>query len=89
MCNYIFLGLLTQFKSHGLIVFIWRKGGTAARQPPSFGASLLYSTNIQQLLFTEKYNLSHSEIFHTIRKLKLCIVFLSAFLPYIAKYIVL
>jgi len=84
----MFLVSLTQFKSHGLIFFIWRVG-TAARKPPSFGAPLPYATKIQQLLFTEKHNLSHSEIFHTIRKLRLCIVFLSAVLSYITKYIVL
>jgi len=81
MCNYIFLCSLTQFKSHALIVFIWWGGGTAARQPPSFGAPLLYATNIQQLLITEKDNLTHSEIFHAIKKLRLCIV-----LYYIVSY---
>jgi hypothetical protein len=88
MCNYIFFGSLTQFKSHGLIFFIWRVG-TAARQTPFFGAPLLYATNIQQLLCTQKHNLSHSEIFHTIRKLRLYILFLSAVLSYTTKYILL
>ena len=49
-------------------------GGTAAWQPPSFGAPLLYATNIKHLLLTEKHNLSHSDVFHAIRILRLCTV---------------
>ena len=73
----MFLGSLTQFISHSQNFFIWG-GGPTAWQPPFFRVPLLYAANIKHLLLTEKHNLSHSDVFHAIRILRLCTVTLEA-----------